>query len=371
MKRTLRVLAWPLASNPHNPYTTILYGELTRRGVSVEEFTVPRLLMGRYDVWHMHWPERALRPHGLPVIPLLRCLALLHLMGIAHLRRKAIVWTAHNLHAHEAASPRLERWFWNRFVPRVDVVIHLSRYSLEAFKKKFPSGVALPRGFITPHGTFRGVYGPVLARAQARDRTGMPHDAFVFGFVGQIREYKGVLELVDAFRAYGAEDARLFIAGQPSSEKLAQSLREAASRDWRVHLRLERVPDAEMSTVLAASDLLVLPYTAVDNSGSALLGLSYERPVLAPALGALPELSEEVGKGWLQLYEGQLNPEVLARARAISQSLAGRPRLDRHDWTEVADIVLCAYRATSAHVNGLTTHPNGTSGRERQECGCE
>jgi beta-1,4-mannosyltransferase len=43
---------------------------------------------------------------------------------------------------------------------------------------------------------------------------------------------------------------------------------------------------------MRAADLIALPYKEILNSGSAILALSFDRPILVPAAGALAELSE-------------------------------------------------------------------------------
>src|SRR6266496_1054533 len=61
MHDRLRVLAWPgLGARGKNPYTWLLYSHLASLGVRVEDFTVARALGGGYDVFHVHWPDKAL-----------------------------------------------------------------------------------------------------------------------------------------------------------------------------------------------------------------------------------------------------------------------------------------------------------------------
>src|SRR4051812_16594071 len=98
-----RVLAWP-AFKPEtgNPYSALLAGALERRGASVDEFSPARALRGRYDVWHLHWPERA-------ASRLVRVLVFGALVLVARSRRTRVVWTVHNLDGHFSRHARLER----------------------------------------------------------------------------------------------------------------------------------------------------------------------------------------------------------------------------------------------------------------------
>ena len=84
-------------------------------------------------------------------------------------------------------------------------------------------------------------------------------------------------------------DARLLICGKPLPARIGRELEERAAADPRIVLRLERIPEEELSRVLRAADVVVLPFRDILTSGSAILALSHGRPVVAPALGCLPE----------------------------------------------------------------------------------
>lgn len=50
------------------------------------------------------------------------------------------------------------------------------------------------------------------------------------------------------------------------------------------------IPDEELAVYLAAIDVMVLPYADILTSGSAMLALSFGRPVAAPRLGVVEEM---------------------------------------------------------------------------------
>jgi beta-1,4-mannosyltransferase len=101
---------------------------------------------------------------------------------------------------------------------------------------------------------------------------------------------------------------------------------------------------------LAATDLLALPYSAVQNSSAALLGLSFDRPVLVPDLGAMAELRDEVGNEWVRLFAGALTPQELGDAIAWARSgrRAATAPLDAYSWPEIAERTVAAYCAALA-----------------------
>jgi glycosyltransferase involved in cell wall biosynthesis len=329
-----------------NPYTWLLYSHMQAAGgAEVEEYSGRRLLRGRFDVLHVHWPEGHLNQPSL-VRALHRSVSRLVLMRWARARGTKIIWTVHNLHAHERLHPRLERWFWRRFLRSLDGFVSLTHSGTVEARARFPELAGLP-GFVVPAGHYREAYAGVSDRQDARRRLGIRSDARVFAFVGLIRPYKNVPELVDAFVALPDRDAILLVAGEPNSSAQAKQLENAASRDPRVRLHLRWIPEDEITTHLAAADLVVLPYREILNSGSAVLALSFNRPVLVPAKGSLAELQELAGEDWVRTYSGTLSAAELSRAMtwAEQSDRSASPELRDLDWSHIADATLGAYRA--------------------------
>lgn len=333
----MEILAWPAFENKTgNPYNRLLYRAVEQEGGDVREFTLQRALSSPGDLWHVHWPDDFLS-YPSPLKAWTFVLAELVLMVFARLRGTRIVWTIHDLGPHESYHPRLERLFWQAFIPQVDGVVTLSKQALRRAQRRFPELQTVPSA-VVPHGHYRPAYPDPVPRAEARRRRGLDPDAFVTAFVGRIRPYKNVESLVHAFRDWTASDAQLIVAGNPSSDALRQSIDDAAAPDVRVRTDLRFLPDAEMPDILGASDLVVLPYEDILHSGSALLALSFDRPVVVPDRGAMAELRSQVGAAWVFTYSGTLTSVVLEEARAWAESTPrpDRAPLDALHWSRLA-----------------------------------
>ncbi|NIR28093.1 MAG: glycosyltransferase [Gammaproteobacteria bacterium] len=342
----MRVVASPaFKGRAANPYTWSLYDRLGRLGVEVTEFTRRRILAGSgADIWHVHWPEGVLVPPN-PLKAFVKLQTLLFLLRWARLKGVRVVWTVHNLgsHPHERRHRWLEAWFWRAFIPKVDAYISLTETGRELATRRFPALAQVP-GFVIPHGHYRGLYPDEVSRADARARLDLPSKARVALFIGQIRPYKNVPGLIEAFAQLPDEDARLIIAGRVRTRRLREILEEKIFGDLRIRAHLDFVPAAEMQLYLRAADLVVLPYDEVLNSGSALLALSFDRPVLAPAKGALRELAGTVGSEWVRLFEGELRAECLGEAlRSTGTPAHRRPNLQPYEWPRIAEATACAY----------------------------
>ena len=342
----VRVLALPAFRNRSvNPYNALLYTAVERLGPTVDEVS-PRQLVGlRHDVVHIHWPEYVFDAPGTAKA-VAKSLAFALVLTALRRRHTKVVWTIHNLAAHDQWHGRWAGGMWRWFANRVDGYIALSAGGQAAALQRFPMLRRRP-GFVIPHGHYRGEYPDSVTREGARAALALPAAAKVVVFVGAIRPYKNVPMLLEAFRLVPGADWRLVVAGQPATPALAADLVARAADDGRVRVDLAFVPRELLQVYLRAADLVVLPYRDVLNSGSAMLALSFDRPVLVPARGAMAELRERVGAEWVCTYEGELTPSLLTEA----MDWAGRAphgaskRLDDLGWDEIARQTVRAYEA--------------------------
>jgi beta-1,4-mannosyltransferase len=329
------VMAWPAYSNREvQPYNALLSGHLESSGISVEEFDWRRLLTQPPDIWHIHWPDGVLNdPRRRAII---KSAALLVLISLARLRRTRVVWTAHNFRSHENNHPRFEKVFWKLYVRLLDGVLFLSEASRVEGLVRHPTLRDVPTA-VTPIGHYRGVYPAGATREDARRQLGLPEDAPTILFLGLIRPYKGVEELIKAFARVPSPQARLVVAGRPLTDSLRAHLARLAATDPRVSMHLHFVPDNRLQYYFAAADLVVLPYRKILNSASALLALSFGPPVLVPEDGSMAELKETVGPSSVRSYVPPLTSSELSEALEWAMNGARpAPFLERHEWSAIA-----------------------------------
>ena len=350
----MRVVAFTaFAGRGGNPYNWLLYSHMNAQ---VIEFKLKTLLCEKCDILHLHWPESSLNIYRNPVPAFVRARLLLFRIDQYRSRGARVVWTVHNLRSHEQFHPRLEAWFWREFIARLDGVIALSAAGLDAARRKFPRLSGLP-AYVIPHGHYRGEYAndPEL---NARERLGIDSAKKVILYFGQIRRYKNIPRLLDAFSQLPGDDYLLYLAGKPANKQDMRELEEAAARDNRVRLHPEHIPAGEVQLFFRAADLVVLPFREILNSGSTILALSFNRPVLVPDHGAMGELQELVGREWVRTYQGDLSEGELAEAMqwARTAKRAEKAPLEKLEWAELAAQTLEAFkgivRANGAAVTG-------------------
>lgn len=315
-------------------YVRMLYTGVRATGVEVERLTVRRLVAERWDIVHLHWPEWQLRerPYARLVV---RAALLLGGLQIARIRGARLVWTVHNVDPHEPTPPRFSRLYWSVFTRMVDGVISLHDAAVPALRARHPRLAERPTAVI-PQGLYVDTYPDDCTRAEARERLRLPDEAVVLTSFGLIRRYKGVPEFVRAFRASRDPGAVLLVAGEPFDDVLRAEIEEAAGDDARVRLELRRIPDDEVQYMMRASDALVLPYLRSSNSAVALLALTFDTPIVAPSMGAFPELANECGADWVRLYSPPVTSAVVDAAIARAADTPGTPPdLSGWDWAHV------------------------------------
>jgi beta-1,4-mannosyltransferase len=283
---------------------------LEQEGWTVREFSPFRSPFRSADIWHWHWPEGQFT-HSSAFGALARALAMVLLLWWARLRDIPVVWTAHNLGNHSERNLKIEKRFMRYFRTRVAGVHYLSDATRVEALIRFPE-LALKPSCVIPHGHYRPTL-EAVGKSEARLAIGIGADSTVISFVGKISAYKGVRQLVEAFRQTPGDKLTLLIAGACSASE-ERYLRERANLDQRIVLMLRHLSAAEIAYAFGASDLAVLPYIKILNSGSAMMALSLNRPILVPSLGALPELRDAVGAEWVTCYSPPLSSSVLALA---------------------------------------------------------
>jgi glycosyltransferase involved in cell wall biosynthesis len=156
----------------------------------------------------------------------------------------------------------------------------------------------------------------VPTREQARIKLGLRPDDPVVLFFGFIKPYKGLAVLLRSLPgALGRRrDLRLIVAGRMMEPRRRyDTIVDELHIAHAVHWIRGYVPSADVATVFAAADVVALPYLDASSSGVLLTAYALGRPVIATAVGGLPELVEAGRTGLL------VPPDD---ARALSEAIA-------------------------------------------------
>lgn len=319
MRRPVVMMSFTLdGAGQMNPYVRQLVSGLTS-AADVEGFSWRRLLIGRIDVLHVHWPEQLMRGSSCLVRAVKA--ALLSAFLISHRWRGIrIVRTVHNSTPHEPADA-MERWM-SRWLDRSTserIYLH--------------DGVETSsRDRVILHGHYRDYYDQFRSDpATVRGR---------LLFFGLIRSYKGVDQLLSAFetarQGHALEGISLRLAGHGVDPALVSRIEAAVEARSDVSAQIELLSDAALVKEIEQSEVVVLPYLRMENSGALLAALSLARPVVVPDSPMTRQVEDEVGPGWVFRYRPPLTAASLTTVvdAAREQRPRQSPNLSAREWPD-------------------------------------
>lgn len=292
--------------------------------VTIELFDWRRALTGRYDVFHVHWPEQILRA-GSRKDRLKKRLYFRLLLLRLRLSRRPIVRTAHNLEPHESGD-RTEKRLLQKLDRRTRLFIKLNTTT------ELPAGAD---SVTILHGHYRDRFGSLAEGSIRRGR---------LLYFGLIRPYKGVDVLIEQFERMDDPALELRIVGRPSLG-MGELVTAAVAADPRVSAVLEFVSDEDLVAEVKQAELVVLPYREMHNSGVALVALSLARPLLVPRTPSNEALATEVGPGWVHQFDAPLTAETISTVLESlrSEARSAEPRLENRDWDTIGEAQYQAY----------------------------
>ena len=173
----------------------------------------------------------------------------------------------------------------------VDRIVVHTENERRTFARAF--GVSPSKIRLTEHGV-RFLPRTFYDRVRARTSLGIPQDTFTFLSIGFIQPHKGFDRAVRAFAGLGARGCRLDIVGSvrvddPGYVAYSNELGVLARATDGVELHDGYVSDELFDRWIVAADVVVLPYRSIWSSGVLERAALYDRPIIATAVGGLPE----------------------------------------------------------------------------------
>lgn len=338
-------------SDQTNPYGPLLAMALQKQGICLEfgqysfEKSYLEARRGACGALHINWLHHFYRADDLnSCVKRYRDFA--ENLSFARRIGYRIIWTVHNTYPHERPYPEIDHLARLMICQTAHEVVAHCRYAADLVEKLFHRTANL---HVIPHGNFIDAYPNFISRSDARKELQIPQSRFVYLFVGNARPYKGIENLIHAFQSVGADDAMLILAARRGvvpayAEKIEAMIAEISNA------RLFTSPffaAREFQIYLNAADVVVLPFVDVLTSGSAIMALSFGKPVVLPKMGCLPELvDDEIGV----LYNPQEKGALQAALREIRNrdlKQAGRNAFERAkslNWDDIAIRLAALYR---------------------------
>lgn len=210
---------------------------------------------------------------------------------------KKLVFTAHNVddqarNGKSSLANRISLKFLYHIVDHI--LVHTPKMKLELIKAL---GIAEEKITVVPHGINDVTPEARLTRVEAKQHLRLDPDEKILLFFGNIAPYKGVEDLIQALGYLLAEDKRfrLMIAGPVKDkdcedywQELERMIEELGLSEY-VRREIRFIPEEDVGVFFKASDVSVLPYKRIYQSGVLLLSYRQGLPVIASNVGSLQE----------------------------------------------------------------------------------
>lgn len=226
-------------------------------------------------------------------------------------------------------------------------IVH-NAFSLRELTSLVPS--MADKAIVAPHGHYIDAFPDPMPRQAARSQLALPQDRFIALFFGNSRIEKGLDLLLEAVADTGGqEEFLLLVAGKmkPQQEELYRAVAERSGSSDRVRFDIKFVSDEEALAYYAASDLVVVPYRKVYESGVTIMAMSLGRAVLVSNLEPLMESIGQREAGMVfQSDDSAALTEALRKAMHQRGSLdsvgeTGRSRVrELRDWQAIGHRIL-------------------------------
>lgn len=200
-----------------------------------------------------------------------------------------------------------------------------------------------------PHGNFIE-HVDIIDKNEARKLLNIEKEKKVILFFGQIKRVKGLDVLI---RAYGElikrtndKNLLLLIAGKVWEDDFEkyQKIIEEMNIINNVRCDIKYIPDEEIGWYYCASDINVLPYKEVYQSGVVHLAYAYKKPVIATKVGSFPEVILDGESGILinkdnyrELSEA-MTELIYDEERMVNMGIRGREFIEKNfSWNKIGN----------------------------------
>lgn len=318
--RRKKMLSLPSAAG--NPYQTLLYSDIG--GAVQTKFAGPKGL-GRiterdFDLLHIHWDDRMFgqeddAAENDRIIRDARTL-----LTEFQARGGRIVWTIHNGQPHRLKNAEAFKSARQMLSEIADVVHVHADHAVDHMADTY--GVDRKRIVTIPHPSYLGAYEPA---SRTLGRRLVSADTRQFLFFGMLRRAKGIHVIREATAKLTKREVpyhlRLYGKSFQSQARLIKRFKSNPNID----VRTERIDDAEVPSIFAASQVYLAPVQSLFTSGSIMLALTYGLPVIGPDIREMRETTPE------ECHHFLYNPES---PRGLIRSMRTAIAMSRKDLLE-------------------------------------
>ncbi|TBW25574.1 hypothetical protein [Gramella sp. KN1008] len=245
---------------------------------------------------NVHWPE-AIFNWEEPDTKQLNDLEKRILKWKSHAK---LIYTKHDLARVKGTTPNFRRLF-KIIEDNTDLFIHLGDYSKQLYREKFPKA----EHKLIPHPALTNTF-TKYSKEEARSKLGIAQDALVIVAPGKIRTFKERNLLLKSFQKLEREDKVLVSTNMRNEMKfdfkgrvrlqpifdIQHYIKEKFRQKYQppyYYFNYETLNNNDFSLRISAADIVFVPRIDLLNSGNVLLGLTFGKITVGPAIGNIQE----------------------------------------------------------------------------------
>lgn len=266
----------------NNPYQFNLYSDFDLSeiipGTIDDAISAAELNNSDNVVFHLHWQNVITAPaiSNTQFIKLYR--NFIEKIKLFQSHGGKFVWTIHNALPHDVLFKDEEIEFHQALGELAESIYLHNESAIEQIRKNYY--IASEKVKIIEHGHYIDDYPNSITAKSARKLLTLDNEVFTFGFIGQLRPYKGLDEIFDC--AKHLPEFNFLIAGKPVWPYKKGNLTLRANLYDNVLCHEGFIPDVELQNFLNSADVIILPYRDILTSGSLLLAASFGKPIVIP-----------------------------------------------------------------------------------------
>ena len=214
---------------------------------------------------------------------------------VKHLFHPTIIITAHNVLPHDTGTRY--KGIYNRTYRLFDHIIVHAEATRHELQNEFH--VSQEKIHVIHHGTLKMNIDPAKQKSEEPTfrQKYQTEDRIVFTSLGDQTPYKGIDLLIDIWQTTPAlntnDHVRLIIAGKNSGVDYS-----AISGFDNVTITEGRIPNEEYHFLICHTDVYLLPYRKISQSGALFTAMEEHTPVLVSDAGGLSEPLDMAKIGW-------------------------------------------------------------------------
>jgi len=261
-----------------------------------------------------------------------------------------VVLTVHDVtsFADEKESTIISKFIYNL----TDIVLTHNSFSKNEIIKV--TSISSSNIYIIPHGNYTPFISIQNDKNNSKEKLNLPKDKTILLFFGMIKKAKGLEILLEAFKKVvdTNSDIVLLIAGKPWENDFDeyQKIIDRNNLSKHIILHTKFIPHEDVEHYYCASDLVVLPYKKIYQSGVLMMTLSYERPAIVSNLPPLMEVISDNENGFL--FETENSNDLSDK---LIEILADKKNLEivrkkgielintKYGWDEIGRLTKSAY----------------------------